>query len=114
MECVLCDEAITNPICPACIREGVRQWLLEERQDDLVPEVDEVTRTVFRNAGDTHCIKCKNLMSTCAYCYTEEIFHLIKRNPSLLEKYLTYFNFDLGHLGWELEARRVMEVAAWN
>ena len=103
--CVMCEEAITNPICPACLQEGVQQWLMEQRQDELVHEVQELTRCTFANNGDTFCIKCDNLMSLCAYCYTKEVFGLIKHHPDLVESYLTYFNYDLEHLGWEQDAR---------
>ncbi|MBR9700606.1 hypothetical protein GOV11_01950 [Candidatus Woesearchaeota archaeon] len=105
MRCVLCEEPITNPICPGCLREGVRQWLWEERREELVPAVEELTRGIFRNMGDIHCIKCNSLMSVCTYCYTEEVFRLIRHYPELVAQYLEFFNYDLGHQGWAKEAR---------
>lgn len=108
-ECVMCEEPITNPICPACLQEGVRQWLLEQRQEELADEVDELTRNVFANSGETFCIKCDNSMALCAYCYTNEVFGLIKQHPRLVKNYLSYFNFDLDHLGWEEEARTYID-----
>ena len=103
--CVMCDEAITNPVCPACLQEGVQQWLLEQGQTELVENVQELTRGVFANSGDAFCIKCDNVMSLCAYCYTKEVFGLVKEHPELVECYLDYFNYDLEHLGWEQDAR---------
>jgi len=107
----MCQEAITNPICPACLQEGVQQWLLEQRQDELADEVAELTRGVFANTGTTFCIKCDSVMGLCAYCYTKEVFLLIKSRPRLVSQYLTYFNYDLEHLGWEREARNYLEEA---
>jgi hypothetical protein len=104
-ECVMCDEPITNPICPACLQEGVQQWLLEQGQDALVLEVQELTRGTFANIGLTFCIKCDSVMSLCAYCYTKEVFSIVKEHPRLVENYLEYFNYDLEHLGWEQDAR---------
>lgn len=103
-QCVVCEEPITNPICPACLKEGVSQWLLEQGQYGLLGEVDEMTRGVFANSGSTFCIKCDSLMGLCAYCYTKEVFDIVKRHPRLVADYLVYFNFDLGHMGWEREA----------
>lgn len=112
MTCTLCEEPITNPICPCCVREGIRQWLHEENQEQLIPSVDEATRNIFRNDGTTDCIKCHSLMSVCVYCYTKEIFHLVKHDPKLLLRYLTYFNYDLGHLGWQREAEQLLVTEA--
>lgn len=103
-ECVMCEETITNPICPACLQEGVQQWLLEQGQAQLADDVNELTRGVFANNGDAFCIKCDSVMSLCAYCYTKEVFNLVKEHPRLVRHYLDYFNYDLGHMGWEQDA----------
>lgn len=108
-KCVMCDEAITNPICPGCLQEGVQQWLMEQGETALADEVSELTRGNFANWGETACIKCDNLMSLCAYCYTKEVFHVVSRHPRLVSSYLTYFNFDLEHLGWEQDARAYID-----
>jgi hypothetical protein len=105
-ECVVCNEPITNP---GCLQEGVQQWLREQRQDELADEVSELTRNVFANHGSMFCIKCDSAMSLCTYCYSKEIFDLVKQRPRLVAQYLTYFNFDLDHLGWEQEARSIVE-----
>lgn len=110
MRCVECEETITNPICPACLQVGVEQWLREEHREALVPELHELTRRVFWNDGETFCIKCNNLMSTCAYCYTKAVFDLIRHEPDLLQRYLVYFNYDLGHMGWEQEAVALIDT----
>jgi len=105
----MCEEPITNPVCPSCLQEGVQQWLLEQREEPLAEQVSELTRSVFANMGGTFCIKCDSCMSLCAYCYTKEVFDVIKQHPRLVEEYLVYFNFDLGHLGWQREAETYIE-----
>jgi uncharacterized protein YozE (UPF0346 family) len=105
----MCQEVITNPLCPGCLQEGVQQWLVEQRQNQLTDEVSELTRSVFANSGSTFCIKCDSCMELCVYCYTKEVFHLIKRCPELIAQYLEYFNYDLEHLGWEQEARAYID-----
>jgi hypothetical protein len=102
--CVLCDEHITNPLCPACLQEGVLQWLEEQGYHLLALEVSEVTRAVFANSGSTFCIRCDSCMRLCAYCYTKELFEVIRREPMLACEYLAFFSFDLEHAGWEREA----------
>jgi hypothetical protein len=104
----MCDDAITNPVCPACLHKGVRQWLLEQRELRLAAEVlDATVQDIV--AGSTNCIKCRSPMAVCAYCYTKDIFDVIKRRPALVDNYLIYFNFDLEHLGWEQTARDIAE-----
>ena len=107
--CVMCEETITTPICPACIQVGVEEWLLEQREDELANEISELTRVVFANHGDTFCIKCDSVMALCAYCYTKEVFQLIKERPRLVKQYLEYCNYDLEHLGWEQDARQYVD-----
>jgi hypothetical protein len=121
-ECVMCEEAITNPICPSCLQQGVQQWLMEQQRNDLVSEIEELTVGVFANNGDAFCIKCDNLMSLCAYCYTKEVFHVVKKHPKLLALYVDYFNYDLEletsevrkdrkipHVGWSKEAELLLD-----
>jgi hypothetical protein len=112
MNCILCEEPITNPLCPACIGSGVRQWLLERGQKTLADSVSEATLRVFANSGETFCIVCNNDMDVCTYCYTKEIFDLVKSHPNLLQEFVMFFNFDLEHLGWEREARDYLPEGA--
>lgn len=103
MNCTVCGEVITNPLSAARLHEGVTDWLRDEGREDLV----EVTRPApdFAIESDTTCIKSGRPMSLCTYCYTGDVMALIREDPKLLERFLTYFNFDLEHLGWEQEAR---------
>ena len=106
--CVMCEEAITTPVCPACLHKGVRQWLLEQSETRLADDVlDTTVRDII--GGSTDCIKCHSPMGVCAYCYTKDVFDVIKRRPSLVNDYLVYFNFDLEHMGWEQSARLITD-----
>ena len=122
-ECVVCNEPITNPICAACLSEEVRQWLGEKGQDALARAVGDMTRAIAIG-GDhsrasrkrwcwshatTRCILCNSRMHLCAYCYTGEVFELVKEQTHLVEEFLTFCSFDLGHMGWEQEARTYIE-----
>jgi ferredoxin len=104
--CVVCEEPITNPICQECLREAVRQWLMEQGQSGLMEEVDRMTMS---DHDGTTCIGCGNRMRVCAYCYTKDVFHIIEKRPELVPAYLAYFNFDLEHMGWERDARAYVD-----
>lgn len=107
MNCVQCEEVITNPLCPVCLQKGVQQWLGDEHNDVLSREVSLMTDNAL---GETPCIRCGSPMGLCVYCYTKDVFDLVKRYPVLLRSYLSYFNFDLHHLGWEREAREILAI----
>jgi hypothetical protein len=48
-------------------------------------------------------------MGLCTYCYTKEVFAIVKQRPRLVAEYLDFFNYDLEHLGWEQEALLYVE-----
>ncbi len=115
--CVMCDEAITNPVCPNCLHSGVRQWLIEQQELRLAQKVLDITQCNIKNDlhdldknehGNTLCIKCHSPMDVCTYCYTKDVFDVVKSKSSLVAEYLMFFNFDLEHLGWEQDARYIV------
>ena len=46
MECVLCIEAVTNPVCASCLEAQMSVWL-NEVNPDLVIELKEKTKETF-------------------------------------------------------------------
>lgn len=108
MNCIACEEVITNPLCPCCLHDEMRQWLVEESAERIADVLKAFTASIVQS-GETHCIKCFRAMSVCTYCYTRDVLDLVRHDKHLLSQYLTYFNFDLGHLGWEQEARAYLE-----
>lgn len=107
MKCVECEEVITNPLCAACVGEGVQQWLGDERNEALSCAACLATGDC---GGETACVRCGQPMGVCTYCVTKGIFEVVKSHPLLLSRYLAYFNFDLGHMGWEREAREILTM----
>ncbi len=108
MECVLCKEAVTNPVCASCLEAQMSIWL-NEIKPDLVNKLKEKTNEVsfeFDTVGE--CILCNKDINLCAYCYTEHIFNwLIDNNRELAKKFITYFNFDLEHRGYHNKAEKL-------
>jgi hypothetical protein len=106
MKCVVCEEEITNPLCPQCLHEEMRQWLLEQGEERLAVLVEGRCEEPH---GEIACVRCKRPMAVCTYCCTQDVLPLVRANTKLLMQYLAYFNFDLGHLGWEQEARAYLD-----
>jgi hypothetical protein len=112
--CVACDEQITNPLCAACLGDGIVQWLRERSHSELATDVRALTGQVAISAARKHrkhfrhgpiwCVACGAGMKLCTYCYTRDVFDLIKREQSLVSEFLRFWNFDLDHMGWEQEA----------
>ncbi len=113
MRCTQCEEVITNPVCPHCLSEEMEQWLHEQGAREVVEVVSVFTSGVARR-GSVSCILCNRPMHLCTYCYTEEVLCFIKHDERLLSQYLTYFNYDLHHFGWEQEARAYLEGILWT
>ena len=108
MECVLCKEAVTNPICSDCLEAQMSIWL-NEVKPHIVNELKEKTNEISFGLNTVGaCILCKKDMNLCAYCYTEHIFNwLIDNNRELAKKFITYFNFDLEHRGYHNKAEKL-------
>ena len=88
--CVVCDEAITNPICPDCLAKKMRNWL-DEFDPQLASEVDG-----FSIEGDTTCLFCGQGMSICAHCYSMDVYEqLAVKNEKLAREFVSRFDFGL-------------------
>ncbi len=95
MECVLCDEPVTNPVCQDCLAQAIEQWLWEAAPHKI-DEMHTETETI-RAEGTVKCIRCKQLFSICTYCYTKHIFNWLHDGELQLE-FLEFFNFDMYRL----------------
>lgn len=92
-ECVLCQETITNPLCPDCLAHEMADWVFARAKIvQLVKEEARLTKSF--NHGTTKCIKCNNQFSVCTYCFTENVLDSISAQaPELRTEYITFFNF---------------------
>lgn len=95
MECVLCHEAVTNPVCQDCLAQAIEQWLWEVAPEK-VEGLREETR-IIRAKGGIGCIRCKQKFRVCTYCYTKHIFNWLS-NLELQAEFIEFFNFDLYRL----------------
>ena len=87
--CLICNEVISNPICPECINKEIRDWLVD-KEIDLISNTNEI--------GSTKCVICGKNIGICPSCYTSEIYDIIKKKyPSLQQQFKTFFNYELRH-----------------
>jgi hypothetical protein len=97
--CIICDEAITNPICPLCLESQVMHWAMD-KAPSLMPILREVGSSVMEFTHEnTSCVICKGIMNVCAHCYCNEIHSWLKENTheKLAESFLSHFNFELDY-----------------
>lgn len=92
-ECVVCEQVITNPVCPDCLEQEVKTWLYEVKPE-LVAEAEDKTTDIAWKAGSSTCILCKDKMTLCPYCYLKHIESLVKYDSKLKDQFQTFFNFS--------------------
>jgi len=104
--CVECEEAITNPVCPECLAEGIAAWAGEHAGPAVATAVFNVTESLAYRMGSTNCIKCRTPMGLCTYCYTNALIDVLKSHPVLLAQFLYFFSFDLEKQGYERDLQK--------
>ena len=88
--CVVCNEIITNPICPDCLAEKMQYWLAENNP--------KLARNIkgYHLDGPTKCIFCGKGMSICAHCFSRDIYdYLEEKSQRLAKEFAARFDFDL-------------------
>ena len=113
--CDVCSEAITNPICPFCLKAEIEAWLTlyPSLKQELLPKINKYLKKINRKIINdwVECIKCgKKRASICPYCFTEFVFNeLQKMNAGklVLKEFFDFFNFDLGHMGYTKKAEEL-------
>jgi len=110
-DCNQCGEPITNPICHSCLGEQVFGWLslYPNIKKKIAPTLKKYIRELNNSAvSGINCVSCKNKKAAlCPYCFTEEIFNMLKRksvDKMVIMDYLSTFNFDLKHEGYIVTA----------
>ena len=98
--CLVCQETINNPLCQDCLALGIKEWLNEKELNEVLTGME------FERTHDSAmCIMCGKPVGICTYCFTKEVYELIKEKHSeLVKEYLKFFNFDLEHKGYEYDA----------
>lgn len=110
-ECPQCSEAITNPLCHDCLGDGVKQWLgfYPDIKKKIVPQLGKYIKEINNlTMASLNCVSCnKKKAALCPYCFTEGVYHLLKKNKvnvHVMGDFLTVFNFDLEKAGYIKDA----------
>ena len=94
--CIVCNEAITNPICPECLRKEMQYWVFDK--NPLLAGLFE-NKINFRTESyeeGTVCIFCGRKMNMCAHCFCSDALELIKdKSYELGKEFEEQFNFEL-------------------
>jgi hypothetical protein len=117
VDCLNCNEAIFNPICPSCIFREFENWIIKfpEIEEKVMKEVRSFLRNNHNLEKDAQtCIVCHNKRAyLCPYCSTEFLFNLLRHkkvSKKVLKEFFTHFNFDFEHCGYYREAEKLSLV----
>ena len=94
--CGICNEAVTNPICPQCLERQMKAWVNAKKP--CMTEIVEGTADVVQGFEEGHgnCILCNGRINACAHCVVKVVYHALKSNDEeLAEAFRQAFNYDL-------------------
>ena len=99
--CDVCGEAVTTPLCPACLSVEIDAWttLYPDLRNELLPKIKKYLRRIKESIiHSTKCIKCKRaITSVCPYCFTDFVEGELKKiesNDLVLTEFMEFFDFD--------------------
>lgn len=96
-KCVICDEAITNPVCPECLEKEILYWI-SEKKPSLMPILQNIGNSVKEYSHEnTSCAICGSNMNVCPHCYCFEIYSWLIENEykELGHEFLEQFDYEL-------------------
>ena len=113
-ECLVCDEAVYNPLCQACLEKQIEAWLSSypKIKAKLIPSLRKYLIAVHNEMdGAITCVACKkNRAAVCPYCFTEYVFlklKLLRADNVILREFLQFFNYDFDRTGYTEEADKL-------
>ncbi|NOZ81383.1 MAG: hypothetical protein GXP63_06965 [DPANN group archaeon] len=96
-QCIVCDEIITNPICPDCLGQQFKAWLGAHRRTLLLKMQKEVYGFGKRDERGTACVICSKPMHVCPHCLAKAAQRVIdgEDDIELQSQFMTHFNWNL-------------------
>ncbi|MFH1849611.1 MAG: hypothetical protein ABH879_05480 [archaeon] len=93
--CMVCEEAITNPICRHCLEKQGTQWAAE-KVPGLVPQLQKAGDVFSQmEPGNMTCIICGGDIDVCAHCCCKEMLSVVEEDPELADEFMRLFDFEL-------------------
>jgi len=99
--CVVCDEAITNPICVSCFEREVEGWL--EKKEPRLVYFFKNRAEMFSGMGEhgVNCIICGKKMDFCVHCYGKEVYEwldeIYPNKRGIVNEFLSMFDLNWHH-----------------
>ena len=94
--CKVCNEGISNPICPECLEKQMQAFFGERIGITNTFAKKLATVATLWMDGASWCIICGKEMGVCAHCYSADVFDEVREEyPELEEEFLTHFNYYL-------------------
>jgi len=113
-ECLVCKEAIYNPLCNFCIGKQIDTWLesFPEIKKKLSPELKKYAIAVHNEMdGAITCVACnEDRAAVCPYCFTEYVLtrlRMVEADDEVLREFLQFFSFDFDRTGYTEEAEEL-------
>lgn len=94
--CLICNEAISNPICMHCLEKEMLCWVAD-KNNDMQKTVKMSTQAFYNPKISTvRCILCNRRIDVCPHCYSKEVaVSIFDEDQSLAEEFIDAFDFDL-------------------
>lgn len=92
-ECIVCTEAITNPVCPDCLATEAKMWLA-----DYSPKLAGLIRpepvtNAFKHSA-SKCVICGSNMAVCAHCYSKDMLvEIAQEEPTIAANFARTFEY---------------------
>ena len=92
MQCTICAETITNPICPDCLTSRISSWLRE-----VNPALAKKLKPFpIKTEDGEPCLFCGQKMNVCAHCVCYDLYEfLAEHDLKLAKEFAARFDFDL-------------------
>lgn len=97
-KCLICEDVITNPICPDCLGNEFKAWLGDHRRTVLLKiQKDLYSFKEQMGPEGTTCVICKEPMAICPHCLAKSAQRIIdgEDEVELSTQFMTHFNWNL-------------------
>ncbi len=99
-ECKICNEPITNPICPVCLSAEIDIWSTNypNLRKELAPKLKKHLKMIQQHIDNAvQCIKCNEKRTfICPYCFIRDVLIELDRlgvNRIIKKEFLQFFNY---------------------
>lgn len=94
VNCNVCGDAVTNPICKDCLSAQMKSWFKIKKFDQKI--IDNASVIFDDLPAISECVKCGNEMTVCRHCFTKEVYNIFSEKYSeYKEEFTRLFNYEI-------------------